>query len=40
MNDVVDFFRSRQQEITLRADPFTPEPVQLIRAGRFASGPL
>ena len=40
MNYVVDFFRSRQQEITLRDDPFTPEQVQLIRAGRLPGGPL
>ncbi|MDH3598163.1 MAG: hypothetical protein OEU26_00835 [Candidatus Tectomicrobia bacterium] len=40
MNYVVDFFRSRQQEITLRDDPFTPEQVQLIRAGRLPDGPL
>jgi hypothetical protein len=40
MNYVVDFFRSRQQEITLRDDPFTPEQVQLIQAGRLPGGPL
>lgn len=40
MNYVVDFFRSRQQEITLRNDPFMPEQVQLIRAGRLPGGSL
>jgi hypothetical protein len=40
MNFVVDFFRSRQQDMRLYQQPFTVDQIMVIRAGRIPTGRL